>query len=254
MALFKAVLYKLIDCSIFAWHKKCSATFTKSKKMKRFFSLIFLFAGMTTIVNAQAPKGMGNSDPDAKKILDAVSSKFKSYKSVTAKFNLKIENSAGKSIGNKTGTVQMKGQKYHVLLTDQEMFCDGSSVWTYDKAAKEVTITKIDPNGSSMTPQKIFTNFYDKDFLYKLNGESKTGGKTIQEIELTPIDKTKAFHKVYVYIDKAAQSITTTKVLENTGNKYTYAVSSLNTATAVPDAAFVFDAKKFPGVEVNDLR
>jgi outer membrane lipoprotein-sorting protein len=222
--------------------------------MKRIVSFIFLLLGSSTIINAQVPKGMGNSDPDAKKILDAVSAKFKTYKSVTAKFNLKIENSGGKQIGSKTGTVQMKSSKYHVLLNDQEIFCDGSSVWTYDKAAKEVTITKIDPNGNTITPQKIFTNFYDKDFLYKLNGESKAGGKTIQEIELTPIDKSKAFHKVYLYIDKAAQTITTTKVLENTGNKYTYGVSSINTATTIPDVAFVFDAKKFPGVEVNDLR
>ena len=222
--------------------------------MKQFISLIFLLAGFTIITHAQVPKGMGKSDPAAKTILDAVSAKFKTYKSVTAKFNLKIENSSGKSIGNKSGTVQMKNSKYHVVLSDQEIFCDGSSVWTYDRAAKEVTITKIDPNGNTMTPQKIFTNFYDKDFLYKLNGESKSGAKTIQEIELTPIDKTKAFHKVYVYIDKAAQTIAITKVLENTGNKYTYTVNSLNTATAVPDTAFVFDAKKFPGVEVNDLR
>ncbi|MEP6676617.1 MAG: outer membrane lipoprotein carrier protein LolA [Ferruginibacter sp.] len=222
--------------------------------MKRFISFIFSLSLFITVVNAQVPKGMGNSDPDAKKVLDAVSAKFKTYKYVTAKFNLKIENSGGKSIGSKTGTVQMKGSKYHVVLTDQEIFCDGNSVWTYDKAAKEVTITKVDPNGNSMTPQKIFTNFYDKDFLYKLNGESKSGTKVIQEIELTPIDKSKAFHKVYLYIDKAAQTITTTKVLENTGNKYTYGVSSINTTAVVPDASFVFDTKKFPGAEVNDLR
>ncbi len=222
--------------------------------MKRILSVTFLVIAITAAVNAQAPKGMGSNDPAAKKVLDAVSSKFKTFKSVTAKFNLKIENAAGKSMGSKTGTVQMKGTKYHVLVTDQEIFCDGSNVWTYDKSAKEVTITKIDPSANTITPQKIFTNFYDKDFLYKLNGESKSGTKTMQEIELTPIDKSKPFHKVYVYIDKAAQTIATTKVLEKTGNKYTYAVSSMNTTTLVPDATFVFDPKKYPGVEINDLR
>ncbi len=44
----------------------------------------------------------------------------------------------------------------------------------------------------------MFTNFYDKDFLYKLNGETKQGNKTLQEIELTPVDKTKSFFKVIV--------------------------------------------------------
>ena len=50
----------------------------------------------------------------------------------------------------------------------------------------------------------MFTNFYDKDFLYKLNGEAKKGNKTIQEIELTPVDKTKTFFKVLVILIKPA--------------------------------------------------
>lgn len=212
--------------------------------MKKFTGVLILLAGFSITGFAQ----------QAKQILDGVSTKFKSFKSVTAKFSLKIENSAGKSMGSKSGTVHMKGNKYHALVGDQELFCDGSSLWTYDKGDNEVTITKIDPNANTITPQKIFTNFYDKDFSYKLNGEKKTGAKTLQEIELTPNDKSKNFSKVFVYVDKAAQTINTTKVIEKTGNKYTYTVSSMNTTTAVADAVFAFDAKKFPGVHVEDLR
>jgi outer membrane lipoprotein carrier protein len=57
-----------------------------------------------------------------------------------------------------------------------------------------------------------------------------------------------------VYVDKAAQTITSTKVYEKTGNQYTYSVSNMNTVTPVSDTQFVFDAKKFPGTEVVDLR
>jgi outer membrane lipoprotein carrier protein len=205
------------------------------------------------IVSAQ-PKGMGNNDPDAKKILDDVSAKFKTFKSVQAKFSLKIENSAGKAIGTKTGTVSMKDTKYHVSVTGQEIFCDGSNVYTYDKSTNEVTITKLDPTANAVTPQKIFTDFYDKDFLYKLNGESKSGTKTLQEIELTPIDKTKPFFKVLVYVDKLTKIINSTKVFEKSGDKYTYSVLTINTKAVIGDDQFTFDAKKYPGVEVVDLR
>jgi outer membrane lipoprotein carrier protein len=129
-------------------------------------SVVFLVMSILS-VSAQ-PKGMGNNDPDAKKILDAVSAKFKTFKGVQAKFSLKIENGAGKTLGVKSGIVYMKGNKYHVSITGQEIFCDGSNISTYDKSANEVTITKIDPSANSLTPQKIFTNFYDKDFLYKI--------------------------------------------------------------------------------------
>jgi outer membrane lipoprotein-sorting protein len=90
--------------------------------------------------------------------------------------------------------------------------------------------------------------------LYKFNGEQKKGAKTIQEIEMTPIDKTKNFHKVYVYVDKATQTIYSTKVLDKSGNKYTYNVGNLNGNANVPETAFIFDKKKYPGVEEVDLR
>ncbi|MBS1733535.1 MAG: outer membrane lipoprotein carrier protein LolA [Bacteroidetes bacterium] len=220
--------------------------------MKKVYSSLFFFFALFLGLQAQPPKGMGASDPDAKKVLDAVSAKFKTYKSVQAKFLLKIENASGKNIGTKTGTVYMKGTKYRISVTGQEIYCDGSNVWTYDKASKEVTINKIDPSANSITPQKLFTNFYDKDFLYKLNGNVSMNGKSMQEIELTPIDKTKPFHKVLLYIDKSF--ISTTKIFEKTGNRYTYSTSGMNTNGNIPDATFVFDAKQYPGVEVVDLR
>lgn len=195
-----------------------------------------------------------SNDPAAKKILDAVSNKFKTFKSVQSTFTLQIEDAKGKVQGTKKGTVYMKGDKYRVSITGQEIFSDGKSVWSYDKGANEVTITQIDPSGSSITPQKLFTSFYDKDFLYKLNGEKKVGGKTLQEIELTPVDKTKAFHKVYLLVDKSTNTIHSTKILEKNGNKYSYTVNSLNGKSNVPDNVFVFNKTNYPGVEEVDLR
>src|SRR6185437_12462264 len=122
---------------------------------------------------------LGKSDPDAKKILDNVSAKFKTYKTVTANFTLTVLNAAGKAQGTKTGVVNMKGSKYRVTISGQEIYSDGSNIWTFDKSANEVQLTKFDASTNTITPQKMFTNFYDKDFLYKLNSETKQGGKTI---------------------------------------------------------------------------
>jgi len=195
-----------------------------------------------------------SSDPDAKKILDAVSTKFKSYKAIQADFTYKVENAEGKAISTKKGTVYMKGTKYRVSFVGQEIFCDGNTVWTYDKSSNEVTISKLDASSNTLTPQKLFTDFYDKDFLYKLNGEKKEAGKALQEIEMTPNDKTKPFHKVYLTIDKNTKTIYSTKVLEKAGNRYSYTVNSLNGNANIPDSKFVFNKKDYPGVEEVDLR
>ena len=215
-------------------------------------TVVVLALGMGSLI-AQ-PKGMGKNDPDAKRILDGVSVKFKTFKGVEAKFQLKIENATGKNLSTKSGSVYMKGNKYRVSVTGQEIFCDGNNVTTFDKGANEVTITKVDPTANSLTPQKIFSNFYDKDFLYKSNGETVIGGKKVQEVELTPIDKSKPYFKVLVYVDRATQIINSTKVFEKAGNRITYSVLSINTVSAVNDQQFVFDAKKYPGAEVVDLR
>ncbi|MBL7743643.1 MAG: outer membrane lipoprotein carrier protein LolA [Chitinophagaceae bacterium] len=208
-----------------------------------------VLSGLSIMTFAQ-----GSSDPEAKKVLDAVSAKFKTFTTVQAGFTYKVEDSKGKAMSTKTGTIWMKGTKYKVSFGSQEIFSDGKTAWSYDKSTNEVTITTIDPSGNGITPQKLFTNFYDKDFLYILNGEKKVGAKIIQEIEMTPTDKSKNFHKVYLQIDKTAKTIYSTKVLENGGNRYTYTVSSMKTNAAMADNIFVFDKKKYPGVEEVDLR
>ena len=219
--------------------------------MKNLLLSSFLFICISAFAQ---PKGMGKNDGDAKKTLDAVSAKFRTYKTVTAKFNLKIENSAGRALGSKSGVVNMKGTKYRINVTGQEIYSDGNTTWTYDKASNEVQLGKFDASANTITPQKMFTNFYDKDFLYKTNSDVKIGGKTLQEIELTPLDKSKTFFKVLVDIDRATQTIKQTKIFEKNGNRYTYSVTSLTANAALPDALFVFDAKNYPKVETIDLR
>jgi len=216
--------------------------------MKKLYSLLTLLS-LNLLVFAQA-----KNDPDAKAILDAVSAKFKTFNTVQASFTYKVENAEGKTLSTKTGTIQMKGTKYRVSFSGQEIFCNGATVWNYDKGANEVTINKLDNSSGTVTPQKLFTNFYDKDFLYMLTGEKKIGNKVVQEIEMTPVDKSKPFFKVFLQVDKAGKSIYCTRVLEKAGNRYSYTVTTMKTNAPMSDALFTFDKTKYPKVEEIDLR
>jgi hypothetical protein len=117
-----------------------------------------------------------------------------------------------------------------------------------------VTITKSDPTTQTISPEKIFTNFYDKDFLYKLNGESKLVGHTVQEVELTPVDKTKPFFKALLYIDKTQHILVSIKWFDKGGNRYTLETSKLNGNAALTDAQLAYNKAKYPGAEEVDLR
>jgi len=219
--------------------------------MKKLLTLLMATAVFT--VNAQ-DKNPTKNDPEAKKILDAVSAKFKTYKAPQAAFTYKVENAQGKALSTKKGTVTMKGSKYKVAMDGMVIISDGKTVWNYEKSTNEVTVNFVDASGSAMTPQKLLTNFYDKDFFYKYNGEKKEGGKTLQEIELTPTDKTRPFHKVYLMVDKAAKTLYSAKFLEKSGGRYSYTITSMKGAATVADSEFSFDKSKYPGVEVVDLR
>lgn len=223
--------------------------------MKRLGAFLILFTTLFHLSALTQNKSMGQNDANAKKVLDEVSTNFKKYKSVKASFVFKNEDAKGKVLGVKKGNLYMKGTKYRItLIGGQDIFCDGVNIWTYDQAANEVTISKFDPVQNTITPQKLFTNFYDKDFLYRLNADKQEAGKQLHEVELTPYDKSKSFFKVYLHIDKQTKNIYSTKIMEKSGVHYIYTVSSLNGNAQVKDDVFIFDQKKYPGVELVDLR
>lgn len=225
----------------------------KSLISKRLLTIVLL-TGSCVATQAQN-NSLGKNDPEAKKVLDGLSAKLKSFKAVQANFALKVEDSKGKLQGSKSGMVFVKGSKYHFTIAGgQEVFSDGKDVWTYDKSTNEVTISKTDPSTQTISPEKFFTNFYDKDFLYKLNGEAKIGGHTLQEIELTPVDKTKTFFKALLYIDKAQHVLVRAKWFDKSGNRYTLEISKLNGNAPLSDAQLAYSKAKYPGAEEVDLR
>src|SRR3954465_4252180 len=106
--------------------------------MKKLYTLItFAFAVLS--LNAQTDKNPTTNDPAAKKILDAVSTKFRTYKSPQASFTYRVENAQGKALSSKKGSVIMKGNKYRVNMDGLEIYSDGKTTWSYDKSANEVT-------------------------------------------------------------------------------------------------------------------
>ncbi|PSL48073.1 chaperone LolA [Chitinophaga niastensis] len=219
--------------------------------MKKFVLTGMLLSGVIFSGMAQT---RGATDPKAKTVLDGVSNKFKSLKTVVANFILKVEGANNSVTDSKKGVVYLKGSKYKVTLPGQEIISDNKTSWTYAKDVNEVTINNVDQSSGAMTPAKLFTNFYDKDYLYKMNADSNEKGKVLQNIELTPTDKSKNIFKVIVSVDKKSQSIAKMKVFEKNGNHYTYEITTFTPNTDLSDATFTFDAKKYPGVEVVDLR
>jgi outer membrane lipoprotein-sorting protein len=198
---------------------------------------------------------MAQTDPKAKAVLDAVSKKVNSLKSMKANFSITLTGGkGGKVTDSKKGSIFLKGQKYHVLLSNQEIISDAKTVWTYNKDAKEVQVNNFNPAEQSISPAKLFTNFYDKEYKSVYKGQRKEQGKNCDVIELEPIDKTKQLSKIELLIDKATNMMVGGNYWEKNGNKYQIAVSGFTQNPDLQDSYFTWNAKEHAGVEVVDLR
>lgn len=192
-------------------------------------------------------------DKKAKDILNGASSKYRSYKSMKADFSYTLENPTAKIKETQNGTIILSGAKYKLAISGQEIICDGKTIWTYMKEAKEVQINSVDPTEEGIKPNEIFT-MYEKGFLYKFVDEKKVGNKVQQNLELTPTDKSKNFFKLKLTVDKSSKQIVKSVIFEKSGNRYTYAIKEFTPNFATSAGTFTFDPKKYPGVEVVDLR
>lgn len=202
-----------------------------------------------------ADTAIAQTDAKAKKVLEAVSKKMNSLKSLKANFTLKISGGkGGKITDTKKGSVSLKGQKYHVLLGGQEIICDNKTVWNYNPDAKEVSVSNFNPSEQSISPAKLLTNFYDKEYKYKYAGARKEGTKNCDIIELSPIDASKPVTKIELLVDKTSSMIAGGNIWSKNGNKTQYTISNISTNTTIADSYFAWDQKAHPGVEVNDLR
>ena len=215
---------------------------------RKTLSLCLIAAFSFTI---QAAKAQG--DAKAKSILEAVTKNASGLKSLKANFSLKMLNSAGKSVQSAAGIFYMKGEKYRVELPKQDIISDAKTVWTYSKDAAEVQVSNYNPTEQTLSPAKLFTNFYDKEYTYSYKGTKKVGSKTCSVIELLPISKNKQFTKVELDIDNK-NMIASGVVYDKNGGKVQYNVSNAVPNAPVSEAQFTFDARKYPGVEVVDLR
>jgi outer membrane lipoprotein-sorting protein len=209
-------------------------------------ALIIIGSGVTAFAQ---------SEVKAKEILAEVSKKYRSYDVIKTEFSYTLENPQAKIKETQSGTlfVRSKVNKYKVILKGQELISDGKNQWTYLKADKEVQLSEVDNSSDALNPAKIFT-IYEKGFKSVYTNDTKLNGKTLQNIDLTPLDAKRSFFKVRLQIEKLSKQITNAVIFDKNGNKYTYTIKTFMPNVKVPESTFAFDSKLYPGVELVDLR
>ena len=216
--------------------------------MKKLFLSIMAIAVLFSVY--------AQKDEEARKILDKVSATTKSYSTIRIKFKYIMDNRVEKMKDTTQGTIYLKGNKFKLFFKGNEIFSDGTTVWTHMLDADEITITNIDSDDDeSLNPANILT-IYEKGFKYRYMGEIKDGGKSYYQIDLYPEHpKDKSYSIVKLKIDKSNYHLSSVKMVGKDGIDYILDLVEFKPNVKVVDSMFTFDPSKYPSdIEINDMR
>lgn len=211
-------------------------------------NLIFACAALMFTIAASA-----QYDPKALEILDAMSKKYKSIPAFEANIACNLTNDVDKINEEFKGKITVKGDKFRMALPEQEVINNGATIWTYLPEAKEVNIDNYDPSSEDVNPSKIH-EIYKKNFKYLYLQDRVENGIMCEEIDLVPEKKETQYFKIKMLINKKEKTIQSFTLFDKGGNRYKYTISKFTPNAKIEDAVFSFDPKKYPGVEIIDLR
>jgi outer membrane lipoprotein carrier protein len=205
--------------------------------------LLFLFLVQHSI--------SGQNDQEAIKILDGFAGNALKAPSVSMKFKLINKNQTDNTVDTIAGAVILNKDKYKLDLPDNTIWFNGETSWSYLPAEQEVTITRPNKKDNSFQsrPSMIFT-MYKKDYKSRLI-EEKTDSYII---DLYPEDMKSDIVRVRLSIGKALLNLISLEYKRKDGIVSTLYVTEYNLKLKPDATTFVFQAEKYKGVEVIDMR
>lgn len=180
----------------------------------------------------------------ASSILSSSANKIKAAKSLVASYVITAD-------GHKQdGIMTISGERFTISSPQMVSWYDGKTQWTYTSHTGEVNVTE--PTAEELqqvNPFAIirsFSNNYKAQLL-----QSPTGTKKIKLTALSPKNDIKS-----VTLTLNAKTLYPTRIDLTMGNRQNVAIqiSAVEEGPTLPAANFRFDAKKYPGVQVVDLR
>ena len=176
----------------------------------------------------------------AKEVLDKTASTVAAKGGAQANFTI-----SGQSM-NASGTIAIKGKKFHATTPQATIWFDGKTQWTYMKNNDEVNIANPTESQLAAINPYNFIYMYKNGYSYTMEKKAgnfvvnlkATGKKSIQEMVLTIGQK----------------SYTPSQIRYKTAKGWTTIDIRNFKAANLADGIFRFNSKDFPNAEVIDLR
>ena len=194
-------------------------------------------------------------DPEAKQILDKLSDKTKSHKSISTDFEVAFKNLKDNIQNTSKGNIVIKGDKYRLNFMNTVAFFDGKTVRNYLPEVREVIITEPVPVDADIfkNPKRLFT-IYENDYKYQLIEQIEEGKKSYALIDLYPIDMEEDFSRIRLQVNTDDYFLKSATIFGKDGSHYTIAIDNYKTNEKFDDSYFTFNEKEYPNIEIVDMR
>jgi hypothetical protein len=204
-------------------------------------SLIFFMGMMPSMAHAQT----------ARQVLDRTSATLDVDGGVKASFAISMFTGT-KFTGATSGSLDLKGNKFHAVTPQAIVWFDGKTEWTYMKNNDEVNVsTPTAAQLQQMNPYH-FINIYKQGYSMKLI-KTKLRKTPVYEVHLKAQSKSQELQQVLISVDKNSYQPLCVRMLRGK-NKWTMLSISKFSKANLSDSEFRFNAKDFPKAEVIDLR
>jgi outer membrane lipoprotein-sorting protein len=194
--------------------------------------------------------GLSQVDTKAKAILDKVSADMNALKSMTIAFSMTITTADEGEPIKQSGTAYLKGDKYKLVLPDQDIYCDGTTKTTHLKEEHEAYQSLVaEASDEEMEPNEMLT-IWETGHKYKYDEETTHNDRPAHRIFLYPNDPAKKkYHTIIVKVDVATNEVVTVFIKGKDGSNVMYTLTKLTRNPELADSMFVFDCAKHPEVE-----
>lgn len=178
----------------------------------------------------------------ARKVLDKTASVVGRSGGASASFKM-----SSPKIGSTTGTIAIKGNKFHARTPQAIVWFDGKTQWTYMASTDEVNVsTPSEAQQMAMNPYR-FINMYKSGYTLSMTTSAQS-----YVVRLVAQNKKRSIQEMVITINRKTNAPSQVKMRE--GQTWTTIDITKFQASNQADRLFVFSQKDFPTAEVVDLR
>lgn len=189
----------------------------------------------------------------AKKLLDEVSAKIKSYDNISLEFRYSVTNLQEQFSQDSRGDLTVQGDKYVFNFMGTTEIFDGKKKYTIIPEDEEVSIENFDPKkDKNFTPSKMLT-FFNSGYSYAWDKLLLLSGKKVQFIKLKPLDPKDERKEILLGVDNVTKNIYQLIETRKDGTRTELTVTSLKTNQPISKNHFTFAESKYPNYYINRI-